>query len=251
MSQVDNDRYRPSAEEKAGLKIQPETIKVSGDGVFHTIQGEGASIGKSAVFLRLHFCNLACSWCDTKYTWDTRKKEFWQESQDWTTDEAVRRITQFPANRLVITGGEPLLQQKGIERVVQKLDGWSTEIETNGTIAPGAYLAENAQFNVSPKLAHSGIPLARRLKPDVLRAFNSLPLTTFKFVAREASDFAEIDQVVAECGLDADKMIIMPEGTTNEALAEHGLAIVEPVKERGWRMLPRFHVLLWGNQRGI
>src|SRR3989344_5921172 len=120
--------YKATSEDKLFLRPKPDMLKASGDQVFATLQGEGVTAGKPAVFLRLHFCNLACSWCDTKYTWDTRKKEFWQESQDWTTDEAVRHITQFPANRLVVTGGEPLLQQKGIERVVQKLNGWSTEI---------------------------------------------------------------------------------------------------------------------------
>ena len=38
--------------------------------IFHSLQGEGANIGTATVFLRLAQCNLACSWCDTKYTWD-------------------------------------------------------------------------------------------------------------------------------------------------------------------------------------
>lgn len=243
--------FIPSQQERASLKMKPDSIKVSGDGVFHTIQGEGASIGQSAVFLRLHFCNLACSWCDTKYTWDSTKKEFWQESKDWTYDEAAAQVMQFPAKRLVVTGGEPLLQQKGIEEVVKRLDGWATEIETNGTIPPSNYLASKVQFNVSPKLAHSNNVDPRRYKPDVLRAFNQLDRTTFKIVAKQADDFKEIDQMVKDCDLNPDKMIIMPEGTSNEALRDNGLAIVDSVKERGWRLLPRFHVLLWGNQRGI
>jgi organic radical activating enzyme len=248
---MSNERYKPTLTDKAKLKIQPETLKVSGDGVFHTIQGEGVSIGRSAVFLRLHFCNLACDWCDTKYTWDTSKKEFWQESQDWSIDQTVAKITQFQANRLVVTGGEPLIQQKGLEQVVKRLDGWNTELETNGTLAPDEFLAENVQFNVSPKLAHSANSKIRRFRPEVLKTFNALDKTTFKFVAKGPSDFEEIDQIVDECNLDPEKMIIMPEGTTPDALREHGLAIIDSVKARNWRMLPRFHVMLWGNQRGI
>lgn len=246
-----DEKYHPTLAEKTGIKLHPNSIKVSGDGVFHTIQGEGASIGQSAVFLRLHFCNLACDWCDTKYTWDTSKKEFWQESQDWTAEKAVEKIAKFPTRRLVVTGGEPLIQQHGIEQVVRKLTGWSTEIETNGTLTANQYLAENVQFNVSPKLSHSANSPIRRYKPNVLRAFNELNKTTFKFVTKDEADFKEIDKLVEECSLDPQKIIIMPEGTTPNVLREHGLAIIESVKKRGWRMLPRLHVILWGNQRGI
>lgn len=52
-----------------------ENFRVSGDGVFYTLQGEGASMGRPATFLRLHHCNLDCSWCDAWYTWDQRSKE--------------------------------------------------------------------------------------------------------------------------------------------------------------------------------
>ena len=38
--------------------------------IFHSLQGEGHSIGTPTVFLRLALCNLTCVWCDTKYTWD-------------------------------------------------------------------------------------------------------------------------------------------------------------------------------------
>src|SRR3989344_6051962 len=96
--------YKPTPEEVASLKVKPGQFKVSGDQVFFTFQGEGQSIGKPAVFLRLHLCNLHCGWCDTKYTWDKKSPEFWQEGEDWTLEQAVQNVSQFPANRLVITG---------------------------------------------------------------------------------------------------------------------------------------------------
>ena len=51
--------------------------------IFHSIQGEGANIGKPAVFLRLGFCNLKCTWCDAKYTWD------------WTTNKAKEQLVEL------------------------------------------------------------------------------------------------------------------------------------------------------------
>ncbi|MBI2018771.1 7-carboxy-7-deazaguanine synthase QueE [Candidatus Daviesbacteria bacterium] len=245
------EKYTPTPLEAQRIKMQPDMLKVSGDGVFFSIQGEGRSLGLPSVFLRLHFCNLRCSWCDTKYTWDKNSPEFWQESQDWTIDRAKAEITRFPARRLIVTGGEPLLQQRKIVNLLQQMPDWEVEIETSGTIAPLPELQERVQFNVSPKLDNSGNPRVVRLKPQVLRALNELPLTSFKFVVQDPSDFAEIHRIVQDCGLDQSKIIIMPEGSTQEDIRRHGLMVVEDVKLQGWRLMPRLHIDLWGHQRGI
>lgn len=243
--------YQPAPEESQRIKMQPDMLKVSGDGVFFSIQGEGKSLGLPSVFLRLHFCNLACSWCDTKYTWDKNSAEFWQEAQDWTIEQAIIEITHFPVRRLIITGGEPLLQQKKIANLIQQIPDWDVEIETAGTIVPLPELRERVQFNVSPKLEHSGNIKAARFRPQALRVLNRLPLTSFKFVVQSPEDFSEIDQIVQDCNLDESKVIIMPEGSSPEEIREHGLMVVEEVKSRGWRLMPRLHIALWGTERGI
>lgn len=243
--------YIPTPQEAQRIKMQPDMLKVSGDGVFFSIQGEGRSLGMSSVFLRLHFCNLRCGWCDTKYTWDKNSPEFWQEGQDWSIDRAKAEITRFPVRRLIVTGGEPLLQQRKIADLLQQIPDWAVEIETAGTITPLPQLQERVQFNVSPKLANSGNLKAARYKPQVLRTLNALPLTTFKFVVQSPTDFEEIDGIVEDAGLDQSKIIIMPEGATHEEVRKHGLMVVEEVKLRGWRLMPRFHVELWGAERGI
>lgn len=243
--------YIPTSYEVQKIKMQPDMLKISGDGVFFSIQGEGKSLGLPSVFLRLHFCNLRCTWCDTKYTWDKKSPEFWQESQDWSLEKAISKITRFPVKRLVVTGGEPLLQQRKVINLLQQLPDWDIEIETAGTISPLADLQERIQFNVSPKLANSGNSKAARFKPDVLRIFNRLPLTSFKFVVQGLEDFAEIDQIAQECDLDHSKIIIMPEGSTKEEIRKHGLLAVGEVKARGWRLMPRLHITLWGAERRI
>ncbi len=244
------EKYRPTTEERNQLRMSPDLLKVSGDGVFFSVQGEGRSLGLPAVFLRLHVCNLRCSWCDTKYTWDNKLPEFWQESQDWSLDKATAEITRFPAKRLIVTGGEPLLQQKKVAKLIDGIPHWNVEIETAGTIAPVAELQERVQFNVSPKLEHSGNARTTRFKPQVLQVFNRLPETSFKFVVQGSDDFQEIDQIVEACGLDQSKIIIMPEGSSPERI-RHGLNVIEDVKSRGWRLMPRLHVALWGDERGI
>jgi 7-carboxy-7-deazaguanine synthase len=243
--------YRPTPDEKYRLKMKPDEFKVSGDQVFFTLQGEGQSIGKPAVFLRLHFCNLRCSWCDTRYTWDKNGKEFWQEGEDWSFQHTLEEISTNPTKRLVITGGEPMLQQGKIAEFMELIPDWEIEIETNGTITPLPYLEQRCQFNVSPKLANSDNPLKLRYKPEVLKVFNELPMTTFKFVVQSKRDFEEIDQIVNECKLDSSKIIIMPEGTTQEEIRSHALSVSEQVKQRGWRLLPRLQVMLWGAKRKL
>lgn len=242
--------YHPTPDEISASTLKPDLLKVSGDGTFFTLQGEGDSIGKPAVFLRLHLCNLQCTWCDTRYTWDRTSSEFWQESEDWDIDRTVTEISVFNPRRLVITGGEPMMQQTTIAQLIDHIPDWDVEIETNGTIPPIQKLAERCQFNVSPKLANSGDPERIRLRPKVLRAYNALPKTTFKFVVQTDADIAEIDAIVAVQSLDPEKIIIMPEGKSDTEIREHALNVVEGIKARGWRLLPRLQVILWGNTRG-
>lgn len=245
------EQYTPTPLEAQKIKVQPDLLKVSGDGVFFSIQGEGRSLGMSSVFLRLHFCNLRCSWCDTKYTWNKKSPEFWQESQDWSIERAVAEITHFPAKRLIVTGGEPLIQQRKVVNLLSQIPDWEVEIETAGTINPLLELQERVQFNVSPKLENSGNLKVARYKPQVLRVLNGLPLTSFKFVVQSPQDFAEIDEIVKDAELNPAKIIIMPEGSTHEEVRRHGLMVVEEVKARNWRLMPRLHVELWGAERGI
>ena len=241
--------YLPTADERLRVKIEAGNFKVSGDQVFFTFQGEGQSIGKPAVFLRLHFCNLQCNWCDTKYTWDKKSKEFWQESEDWTLQDTTDEITQHPTRRLVITGGEPMLQQDIISQLLDLIPDWEVEIETNGTIPPLPSLAEKCQFNVSPKLENSTNTKHSRYKPDVLKVFNKLPNTTFKFVVQTPADLEEVGAICHDLNLYQDKIIIMPEGVAQDEITKLALAVSDQVKAKGWRLLPRLQVMIWGEKR--
>jgi len=195
--------------------------------------------------------NLLVHNCDTPYTWNREDKRFWNEPQRWTIKKTINEIKRFPCKRLVITGGEPLLHKKVIDNLLDYLGSeWIFEIETNGTIAPTKKMIERGiQFNCSPKLENSGNLKAVRYRPDILKQLNTLPNTTFKFVVIEPEDLKEIEQIVSECGLDNEKIILMPEGITQEAVAEHGRMVTDLCKEKGWRLIPRLQIMLWGNTR--
>src|ERR671911_742595 len=78
---------------------------------FDSIQGEGPYAGTPCVFLRLATCNLKCSWCDTKYTWDWENYDISTEIKETSIYEIAEKIYLSNKKHVVITGGEPLLQQ--------------------------------------------------------------------------------------------------------------------------------------------
>ncbi len=72
---------------------------------FHSLQGEGFHTGQSAFFIRLAGCNVGCSWCDTKHSWDEKKYPLIEIKE--IIDE-IKKARKKGASFLVITGGEPL-----------------------------------------------------------------------------------------------------------------------------------------------
>lgn len=218
-----------------------------------TFQGEGPSMGRTAAFVRLGRCNLACTWCDTPYTWDWSRHDPAVELHEETAEELLARIdTMGPVALLVVTGGEPLLQQRRLPPLLRgaRERGLWVEVETAGTLAPEPDVAELVdRFNVSPKLASSDNPVERRLRPDVLRAFQAGERAVFKFVVRDATELDEVQAVVDECGL--GEVWVMPEGTDAASLTARMQALAPAVLARGWHLTPRLHVHLWGDRRGL
>lgn len=151
-----------------------------------TFQGEGPSCGHPALFIRLSRCNLTCANCDTKHTWDWSQFDPRTESTKRSVGELVAWAAPSPVELVVITGGEPLLQQARLVPLVQGLlnAGKRIEFETNGTIAPGhELLLDRVRFNVSPKLASFGVDEDKSIVPAALEVFVASERAVFKFVA--------------------------------------------------------------------
>ena len=229
--------------------------------IFHTLQGEGPSLGAPAVFLRLSLCNLHCHWCDTPYTWNWENTPW--EHQDGVkfskTDQLIelspgelaKTILQYDCPRLVITGGEPLLQKSDLEDLLTFLpDLPNIEVETNGTQLPTPSLTDRVtQFNISPKLSNSGIKESLRLNSEILSFFASSEKAVFKFVVCNETDLAEIQTLQAQFHIPAGKIFLMPEGRDAETLKNRSLWLADRCRDQGYRFSPRLHVLLWGNER--
>jgi organic radical activating enzyme len=214
-----------------------------------TLQGEGPSAGQRAGFVRLGRCSLNCAWCDTPYSWDWKRYDPAVELGELEVGEVAARIRAMDVPMVIVTGGEPLLQQRAVVALLRLLPGLAVEVETNGIHVAEPELVERVdRFNVSPKLANAGIERSRRYKPDVLRTFQATGKAVFKFVACETPDLDEIDAMVAECEL--TDVWVMPEGADAPTLVARAQRLADAVVARGWQLTPRLHILLWGDQRG-
>ncbi|HBM73653.1 MAG TPA: pyrroloquinoline quinone biosynthesis protein PqqE, partial [Erythrobacter sp.] len=152
---------------------------------------------------------------------------------------------------LVITGGEPLLQAPALARLLGHLPDVTVEIETNGTTkASPALDIRIDQFNVSPKLAHSGNPAELALIPERLDAYATDPRAWFKFVIAAPADLDEVLALRDRYRFKPDHVFLMPEGTDSATLREREQWLAPLCVEHGFRMSDRLHIHLFGDTRG-
>ena len=224
--------------------------------IFHSLQGEGELTGVPSVFVRTSGCNLRCNWCDTPYaSWSP-------EGTPMRVDEIVAEVKKHPARHVVLTGGEPMVAKeiRDLAAALKKL-GYHITIETAATIAPEGIACDLA--SLSPKLKNSGpddrLPAAWREKhdalrwqPEVVKAWLASYGFQLKFVVAQVADVDEIEGMLAQLGgaIPRSKVLLMPEGTTVEALRAKTGWLGELCKVRGYRYAPRLHIELYGNKRG-
>ena len=239
--------------------------------IFYSIQGEGVSLGQPSIFVRLSLCNLHCIWCDTDYTWnwegtqfehrrdqEAEYQKFRKEEQliECDTEAVVEMVRSFPGRRLVLTGGEPMIQQEALVDLMQTLraidPSYWFEVETNGTLMPEiAFDALVDQYNVSPKLENSGNPLRLRERANVYTYFAGSSKAFFKFVVAEREDLEEVLAIIERYQIQRDRVLLMPEGTNPESLKARQSWLIETCKEHEFRYTDRLHIHIYGEKRGV
>ncbi len=234
--------------------------------IFHTIQGEGKSLGKPSIFVRTSLCNLHCIWCDTDYTWNwentpfetTTNTKYKREDYiiELTAAEVAQEIRQYGCYRVVLTGGEPMMHQKDLVALMKILKaenpGYYFEVETNCTLLPNQDFDKLVdQYNLSPKLANSNNEEKIRLKPAVLSFFSNHKKSNFKFVIANEDDLEEVLNIINEYNINAEKVFLMPEGTEADALHQKQQWLVENCKQYGFNYTDRLHIHIYGSKRGV
>jgi len=183
---------------------------------------------------------LACSWCDSKFTWDPEVSD----NRLATIAEVVKEIKKYKCKHVVITGGEPMMQQDKLKAIIEKLPGYTFEIETNGTISCKItkYLE---QINCSPKLKNSGNqPYSLKISPQNRKSI-------FKFVVQRKEDLRDIKTYVRQNKIDKSKIYLMPEGMNKKVVQERSKWLIEICKKEGYNFTTRLHILIYGSERGV
>ena len=220
--------------------------------IFESIQGEGNNAGKPAVFLRTAECNLKCVWCDTKYTWDWKNYDYSKEVNEISIKEVRQSLEQFRIRHLVITGGEPLMQQDDLAELLTFLKPkFYVEVETNGTILPNNTLSVLVdQWNVSPKTKNSGNPLEMCEDNECYTFFSKKKNCYFKYVVESEEDIIEINQLISKYNLEKERVLLMTQAMTKEEILAKEKNVFTLSKKNSLGFSPRLHVMKWGSQRG-
>ncbi len=168
--------------------------------IFESIIGESSFSGYPALFIRLSGCNLRCRWCDTDYAWEG--------GQRFTFDDIFNRVHNSLKKYILITGGEPLLQEATVDLVLS-LNNKRVIIETNGTIAvPEKLLDQDVYFVVDVKTPSSGYQGDFNLKNiDLIRISQK---GEFKFVIKDKNDFDWSVKFIKEHDMGDLKMLFSP-----------------------------------------
>ena len=222
--------------------------------IFYSIQGEGTLAGVPSVFVRTSGCNLRCVWCDTPYT------SWHPEGEHQTLDAIVAEVDRLGGRHVVVTGGEPMIAGGVVELTRRLKDGGKhITMETAGTVYQPVMCD---LMSISPKLANS-TPTHReggkwaaaherlRYQPEVLRKLMAEYEYQLKFVVAAPEDLAEVRVMMEELGAERDRVLLMPEGATREAVAERAEWVMELAKTERVRYSPRLHIDVWGWRRGV
>ena len=161
--------------------------------IYKSIQGESTHAGLPCIFVRLTGCNLRCSWCDSEYTFTGGHRR--------TLEEVMDEVTRLsPSGGLVeITGGEPMLQEREVVPLMQRLidASYTVLLETSGE-RPLERVPARVIKIVDVKCPHSG-------EPDTFHMENLDTLTTedeVKFVLSNRCDYEFARDFVAQHHLD-------------------------------------------------
>ena len=251
--------------EKNNIKIDitSETLFLSDDKVFYTIEGEGEFVGKPSVFMRMSMCNLTCigfsspdspNGCDSFISWSVKNKMTFEEIFEIMEDN---NYVEHLRNKeiLKLTGGEPLIQQKQLLKFVEAFTeryGFIPVIdfETNATLFPDeAWIHEwCATFTTSPKLKSNGDPEEKTYKPDVLK-WHTDHNSGFKFVITSDKDIEEIWKKYVEddknINVPLDRIWFMPCCGSREEHIKNALVVAEYAKAMHVNFSPRLQLVIW------
>ncbi|MFO7618363.1 MAG: radical SAM protein [Thermoplasmata archaeon] len=203
--------------------------------IFHSIQGEGVTMGIPTIFVRLTGCNLDCKWCDTKYAR--------AEGKEMSLDRVIEEIGKIKCSQVCVTGGEPMCQPETVKLVDRLLDaGYLVTLETNGSKnLEKLACSESLMISMDIKCPGSG----QSEKMDLSNIELLGPTDQLKFIISDRTDYEYAKAILKE-HQPACAIVMTP---------VWGFEIAELIKwvlkdKLDVRILPQLHKLVWGDERG-
>lgn len=206
--------------------------------IFCSIQGESTHAGRPCVFVRLTYCNLRCTYCDTEYAFF--------EGEERSLDEIVAAVAAWGVGLVEVTGGEPLIQRETTELLRRLLAaGHEVLLETSGAW-PVETVPDGVRIIMDLKTPGSGMAGRNRWENlDHLDGEDEI-----KFVVCDRADYEWARGIVGEHDLAARHEILFSPAFDRlepRELAEWILADGLPV-----RMQLQLHKLIWSpSARGV
>ena len=214
----------------------PQNLKINE--IFLSIQGESSLAGRPCVFVRLTYCNLRCSYCDTEYAFF--------EGKDMTIEQIMQKVATYDCNLVEITGGE-LLIQKNVHALIRQLcdDGYEVLLETAGHMDISG-VDERVKKIMDIKCPSSG-ESEKMYWPNIEQLG---PSDEIKFVIGDRNDFEWAARIVGEKQLGKKNTVLFSPvfgHLDNVLLAEWILKENLPV-----RMQLQMHKYIWEpDRRGV
>ena len=210
----------------------PMSLKVNE--IYFSIQGESTHAGKRCIFIRLTYCNLRCTYCDTEHAF--------YEGKDMEISEIMDKIKQWSCNLVEVTGGEPLFQDKCIDLLKELLNqNYKVMLETGGSL-PISDVPLNMIRIVDFKCPSSGMK-----KKNLWSIVNDLQLhDEVKFVIGDREDFDWAEEILNKYSLN-EKCTILFSPTFGKI---DPYLIVEWILEKNLpvRMQLQMHKHIWGHE---
>lgn len=207
---------------------------------FISLQGEGGSNGEPFYFIRLSGCDLRCHWCDTK--------ESWSGGEKISIRRIIEEMPSYPV-KVLITGGEPLLQREGLMLLIQAipdfLSGVKIYLETGGHHSL-AGIPDHVRINMDVKLSGSG-----ESEHDFPQNFSYLKREDeVKFVVKGREDFLEALDIIREHNLQNRFQVFLSPVSGSTELRDLASWILE--EKLNVRLQNQLHKVIWGpDSKGV
>lgn len=221
--------------------------------IFHSIQGEGSTVGLPTTFVRFTGCSLRCSWCDTTYSF--------HGGEDWTVERVLGRLAPIPTKRVCITGGEPLDQHDGALALMDALlkRGYVVVLETSGSIDVGAAdkLEPREMLQVSMDVKCPSSNMQKRNRWENLALLR--PHDQLKFVLSDRRDYEYARDVLRQHPVKA-QVLLQPMWPSPDPVSPTKLEgdKADLARVAGWvledgldvRVGTQLHKVIWGHEKG-